>query len=470
LGKKVQKGLSFAANLLLLQGFAPGNERAPFIEDWYNTEFKMGGVPSRPLEEENAMFHPNKEDNNSQVSHTDLADQELERRKAQYGDGNTLDPQKALEYILHVGFYRAFQTPEVVEGDHVYLPDWDITITPVVSQLSEGGVVLDFYIDSPAWGKPLYECCAAPGSTTGQAMGLALASFQFCFMQGIARMQHQEEPKQLETLFAGKTHRWKAYPSDLVATGEKTEPVGPTLYWDALKDEIVKRLGNQKLCYVKIYAAKIGGEVIGECRVDDWKSEELSALVAGMASKWDVKGYASHKQFIFLRQEEETTLPSPYWGSEGHTALLEKVRQAVDLLRAADTNEKYDMISTRLAQQWGDRTLAQECHLFLPEICAEIALGEKVRLAEQVGLAREGKAPVLVYKTQLCDYYALHSAINHLFQSGVYGEETNQIFRQLVGLSATYSGLCQAQKKESTLENLRQGALLFPVSEDFEIR
>ena len=65
-----------------------------------------------------------KNDKNSQLQHEDPADQELARRMAQYGDGNTLDPRKALEHILHVGFYRGFQTPEVVEGDHVLLPAW----------------------------------------------------------------------------------------------------------------------------------------------------------------------------------------------------------------------------------------------------------------------------------------------------------------------------------------------------------
>ncbi|MDY4173553.1 MAG: hypothetical protein SOY17_12520 [Evtepia sp.] len=35
--KKDQKELSFATNLLLLQGFAPDNERVLFIEDWYDT-------------------------------------------------------------------------------------------------------------------------------------------------------------------------------------------------------------------------------------------------------------------------------------------------------------------------------------------------------------------------------------------------------------------------------------------------
>jgi len=34
LGKKDQKELSYAANLVRLPGFAPGNERVLFIEDW----------------------------------------------------------------------------------------------------------------------------------------------------------------------------------------------------------------------------------------------------------------------------------------------------------------------------------------------------------------------------------------------------------------------------------------------------
>lgn len=124
------------------------------------------------------------------------------------------------------------------------------------------------------------------------------------------------------------------------------------------------------------------------------------------------------------------------------------VHKAVDLFLQADTDEKYDDLPNQYAQRFGDRTLAQESHYFLPEICAEIAFGEQVRLSEQVGLLRQGGEPVHLYKNQLCDCYALRDAIDRLFQSGVYGKRTNDIFRQFVGM----------------------GALLFPVREDFEVR
>ena len=75
------------------------------------------------------------------------------------------------------------------------------------------------------------------------------------------------------------------------------------------KEEIAKRLGNQRLCYVKIYGAKSPGQVTAECRIGNVKSEELSGRMAKLVEQWDVKQFASLKQFFFIRQEAYDSLP-----------------------------------------------------------------------------------------------------------------------------------------------------------------
>ncbi|MCI8422850.1 MAG: hypothetical protein HFF50_04850 [Lawsonibacter sp.] len=414
--------------------------------------------------------------NKAEKEAEERARRELNERIRQYGDGNTRDPQKAMEFLLHVGLHGVLGTEEIVEGDHLVLPEWNATLTPAISQLEERGVVLDFYLNAPQWGKELYECCAGMGTSTGQAMGMAIGSLAFTFLPGIARMERREHGRPLTSTFAGREHQWQAYISDVAVMGKLLQPrqVQVDTYWELLKEDIVKRLGNQQLCYVKIYGAKVGDEVTGECRIDDIKSEELSAKVAQLVKDWKVEDFASQKQFFFLRQEEATTLPNPYAGREGQAALKAKVIQAVRLFHEAHSREDFDAhaLETRLAQELGDATLAAECLRFLPEICAENAYQEQTGFAESVQLVPMGRIGQdnTVYKNQLADFYPMWKALFEAFQEGAFGDETNDIYRELIGYSAICHCLEKARQEGSSLEGGTLSALLIPINLDFVIR
>lgn len=414
--------------------------------------------------------------NKAEEEAEERARRELNERIRQYGDGNTRDPKKAMEFLLHVGLHGVLGTEEIVEGDHLLLPEWNATLTPAISQLEERGVVLDFYLNAPQWGKELYECCAGMGTSTGQAMGMAIGSLAFTFLPGIARMERREHGQPLTSTFAGRKHQWQAYISDVAVIGKLLQPrqVQVNTYWEVLKEDIIKRLGNQQLCYVKIYGAKVGDEVTGECRIDDIKSEELSARVAQLVKDWKVEGFASQKQFFFLRQEEATTLPNPYAGREGQAALKAKVIQAVRLFHEAHSRKDFDdqVLETRLVRELGDATLAAECLRFLPEICAENAYQEQTGFAESLQLVpmeRIGQDNT-VYKNQLADFYPMWKALFEAFHEGVFGDETNDIYRELIGYSAICHCLEQARQEGSSLEGGTLSALLIPINSDFVIR
>lgn len=400
--------------------------------------------------------------------------EELDELTRRYGDGNTLDPDKAREYLLHVGLRGLCGTPETVEGDHLLLPEWNAVLTPSVDQLTQQGAVLSFRLYAPQWGKELYECCAGMGSDTKTALGISTGSFAFSFMQGLARMEGREECRPLASSFAGREHRWRVYLSDIVGMGKLLRPkrTDPAVYWEALKDDIVKRLGNQKLCYVKIYGAKVGDDVTGECRIDDIKSDELSAKVAQLVERWEVEGFASQKQFFFIRQEESTLLPSPYDGPEGQAALKDKVVRAARMFHESQSQERFDTLPQRLAEALGDPTLAEECLTFLPEICAENAYQDEVAFAESLQLLPSGESALaqIVYKNQLADFYPMWKALFDAFDEGAFGEETNDVYRELISYSATFSSIAKAKEKNPSLKGGRLAALLCQVSGEFEIR
>lgn len=446
--------------------------------EWY---FRTGGVLCRLLRKEEAQARfqegfallppdsearPDWERRCTQV--LAFCQQELDRKAAWERYGDSLDPEKALDFYLNGLLHGGLQDEDRVEGNAILLPRQGVRILPQVEQISQRGAVVNLWLEAPQWGKRLFECSVGMGSSPTQALDLSARSFIFSFLEGVMRMEDRVEPRELETLFDGKTHRWELYPSNIVGLGSAPQPEGQ-VWWDLLGEDIQRRLGNQRVCYVKIYGAKVDGQVTGECRIDDIKSEELSAKVAQAVERWPAGQFASQKQFFFIRQQAETILPYPYEGAEGERRLRSALGEAVRMFLACRTEEDYDQYSQRLGERIGDETLADECLTFLPELCAANAFPQ-LQAAETVEICREGRPPETVYKNQLADYYPLWTLLLQLFQEEELGADPDAIYREYVGYSSTYNVVRQMEQQGSRLEDCRLASLLCQMGSGFQLR
>lgn len=381
-----------------------------------------------------------------------------------------LDPMKLILETLD----ECTEARTEIKQNTVRFTDWNITVSPTPQEIGLNNAIIDFHVTCTDWDDVLFECCAAVGKDTRTAIGMACSSFLFAFIQGIHQMMTESDGIPLESSFAGKTHRWKAYVSDTVGLGEGGNDLGTINFWDLLKDHIVKRLGNQKMCYVKIYAAKgiskDGTEQItGECRIDDVPSAELSRLVEQVAAKWNVKQFSSQKQFFFIRQDKDTLLPNEYSGVLGRNEMRKKVRTAVDMIQECHSDKEYNTLLQRMKETLKDATFAEECFCFLAEICGERAFNEHIKQIPETLLISVGDAePIECYKNQLADYYPLGDALFYLFDMGVYGDDTNDIYRRFIGASSIYGAISKVEDKDITKAKFT--ALYFNPSNDFEIR
>ncbi|HIT04325.1 MAG TPA: hypothetical protein IAC22_07420 [Candidatus Caccocola faecipullorum] len=349
-----------------------------------------------------------------------------------------LDAEKAREFIIRDCLHGFLGMKDVIKDGCLYCPDSKLTVRPEIESLMEQGAVVDFHIEAPQWGTEIFECCASPGENTRHALGMTLSSFMLSLMPAIVRMERGEYDETFETSFAGQNHRWRATLSDVVGMGNTPHENMPKFYWDKVKEGVMKRLGNQKLCYVKIYCANVDGDVTGECRVNDIKSKELSDVIAEIGAQWKPEGFASQKMFILIRQDEETVAPYPYWGSDGRAELLTKIKLAVNLFNGCKTQEEYEKLPEALKTQLGDPTLAEECYLFLPEICAENEF-DTLDFDEQI-------APG-VYKAQLADYWTMHNLLFELFAEGAFGDAASEIYWDYITFSSIYGVVCKMMEK-----------------------
>ena len=239
--------------------------------------------------------------------------------------------------------------------------------------------------------------------------------------------------------------------------------------WNKLKKFILKRLGNQKVCCVRVYLDRIKGDITGECRIDNELSVELSLMLVNEVAKWKAKEFASHKAYFFIRQEDETLNPYPYIGPEGKAALRKKIKTAVDMFYDADTEEKYNDMIPEMKKALNDDTLAAECLSFIPEICAERAFRD-VRFSEMIEIAQGEKSGRSFYKSQVTDYRKIKWLLFELFNEGVFGSVTNEIFNRYIDRSAVKNALMQIREKGMDLKSVKMEPLEFKMEEDFEIR
>lgn len=342
---------------------------------------------------------------------------------------------------------NCFDIESNIQDGMVILPKWNISIYPRIDEMSEKIVTSHYYISSTEWDEPLFECSTGIGNTQKDALGMSQGSFLFGITDAIMHMINDENSKELQTEFAGHEHSWKVYVGNIVGMGQTPADIDADCYWNALRDQIAKRIGNRKLCYVKIYGANDGnGNIIGECRINNIKSDELSGIVADMVRKWDNTQFGSQKQFFMIKQNEETYIEYPFTISE----IKDKTELAMKLFEKCETEEEYDKFpDTLLTITDGDSSLAWELYSFIPEICGSNAFN-KLKYPETVLMNFCGETHKY-YLTQLYSYYPIVDGVFRVLNRGILND-TNKTYREYISVSSVYSLICAAREKGRDLE------------------
>lgn len=354
-----------------------------------------------------------------------------------------------------------------LKDNTIFFPEWNLSLLARVVQMKPNMATEEFFLSCPDWDRDIYECSSALGSDQRTAIGMAQGSFMFGLMNTVKSMLNKDNPRILETEFVGQPHRWRVYLGDIIGMGETPQAQTQTdMYWKALKDLIAQRVGNQKMVYIKIFGSNSGnGQITGECRINDIKSEELSAVVAKIVEQWGTTKFGSHKQFFILEQEKETFSPLPISEKE----IIRKTALAMKLYEQCRTDEDYEQYQERLENLTGDTNLSQELYMFIPEICLQILLSDMV-FPEKLFFSQNGEK-ISCYNTQSSSYTAIRNGIIQAISGGTPFENTDALLKKFVAASATYSALSQALNDGAELKNLTGNlCTMYNVSDDYLLR
>ncbi len=357
--------------------------------------------------------------------------------------------------------------PTEMRDDTIFLPKQNISLLARVVQLESTMATEEFFLSCPDWDRMIYECSSAIGADQKSAVGMAQGSFMFGLFSTIMAMLNKDNPRTFETEFIGQKHRFRVYLGDIIGMGETPEKKTEVeMYWSVLKDLIVQRIGNQKIVYIKIFGSNAGnGQITGECRINNIKSAELSAVVAKIVEQWGTTQFGSQKQFFLLEQEDETLLTSPLFERE----VIQKTALAMKLYEQCKTKEDYEQYQSRLEEQVGNKNLAQDLYMFIPEICLQVLLS-KITFSEKLFFNRNGEK-LTCYNTQLSSYTAIWNGVVEAVSGGTTFKDIQTLLEKFVSASATYNALSKALDDGAKLENLSGNfCTIYNVSDDYILR
>ena len=216
-----------------------------------------------------------------------------------------LTAEEVKNRILDGGLADLIELKAERKGNSVYIPELKISITPNVHEVRENFVNIVFVLWSDEWEREMIEVSVGAGKDTESALGMALGMFAYSFMNGLKNVADNRPAGKVTSYFNGNEHKWTIYASNITGAG-KGKPDAVSEYWELIGSDIVRRLGNQKINYVKVYTSKNGSNVICECRINDVPAPALSKKLETVTENWNVDGFISEKQFFFIVQDDDT--------------------------------------------------------------------------------------------------------------------------------------------------------------------
>ena len=393
------------------------------------------------------------------------ANLEKESLAKAYGDGMDLDADKTLEHILNCHLHNNFEVKDEVREDHIFLPSWNISIYPEITELEKDSVVVTFNVECPDWDRDLVEVSAAKGKNPAAALNIACTSFMMSVMNTISLMAKKMNAVKLESEFDGSKHSWNVYRGNLLAGGEAQSINHFNLYWDALKGELSKRLGNQKMSYVKIYVSKTGDTVRGEVNINGIRVESLSRMVMNIAQSWKFDGYGVHRQCFVLMQDEATLQPFPF----DQETIEDMTRETVRLYAEVKDIESAKALPGKLLELCGgDAVMAKELQLYVPIAASELFY-KKLAYPETLTFDIVGRQAV-VFRSQMATFHTIQKHLYWALQHKVFGEQTQSIYHHLVSASPLFQFINKSEKEGNPVPDGMGVNLTITVDEGFQLR
>ncbi|MCM1315634.1 MAG: hypothetical protein K2K89_04005 [Ruminococcus sp.] len=264
-----------------------------------------------------------------------------------------------------------------------------------------------FIVRNDEFDEALIEPVDAQGKTEEDAVKMAVEMFYGAVWHPLDQAMNKRNGLHLSINYLRQHYDFDMYAQSVVRTS--TSNGQPVMLINYIKSEIPKYIGSKKYYWVRIYLSKYKDRKVVEVRVNGSVCAELSRFYQAYVDSWNCEeAFMMEKQYAIFVQREDDQAPEAY--KKEH--VVECAKQCIEMMENCNSRDEYMELVTKLEEITGDKNLASEIRIFIPEIFAKLTLG--YREGDSLFLI-EDEGTIEFKKTQLRSYFYLQQVVLEYF-------------------------------------------------------
>ncbi|MBR1430281.1 DUF6348 family protein [Ruminococcus sp.] len=376
-----------------------------------------------------------------------------QKEEAAAAAASAADPREGIKKMVLDGLNAKLNG--TLYDDCVIMPK-GFTIDVQIGRLEEtdGIKVLQtiFIVRHDDFDEPLIEPVDSQGTTDEEASNMAVEIFYGAVWHPIDQSCAKKNPQHLSINYLRQHYEFDMYCQSVVRIGVKDKE--STMLVNFIRNEIPKYIGSKKYYWLRIYLAKYKEKQIIEVRLNGSVLMELPQYFKEYVEK-EMNGedtFVSEKQYAIFVQTEDDQCPFK------KDLVMSAAKETIEAMTKITSREEYMEMSKKLEELTeGNKDLAAEIRVFIPEILAKLTLGyregDSLFLLEGEG---DEQQSIEFKKTQLRSYFYLQQAILEYLSTRPSQEDVSRIVTNSVAFRELKKALdaAKADGKELKPEDL----------------
>ncbi len=324
-----------------------------------------------------------------------------------------------------------------------------------------------FIIKHDDFDEPLLEPIDAQGDTMENAAKMAVDIFYGSVWHPLDQSMNKKNPVHVSVNYLQQHYDFDMYCQSVVRIGVE-ESKKPTMLINYIKAEIPKFLGSKKYYWVRIYLARLNDKKIIEVRVNGSVCVTLAEFFKPYVDSWEESDkFICEKQYAIFVQREDDQCPFT------KEDVVENAKWTIDRMTQITGPEDYKKLVSELEERVGNKNLAAEIRIFIPEILAKLTLG--YREGDSLFLMEDGSS-IEFRKTQLRSYFYLQQVVQEFMskrpgedkpeERKAFDEKVTRIFTN----SVAYREVVKAVKAGHKVEELYVPGTSYKIGEEGEYK
>lgn len=250
--------------------------------------------------------------------------------------------------------------------------------------------------------EPMIDPVDSQGKTEDDAVKMSVEIFFGGLWHPLNQSIQKKNPTHISVNYLMQHYDFDMYAQSVVRIGGKEK--NPTMLLNYIKAELPKYLGSKKYYWVRIYLAKFKEKKIIEIRINGTMCPGLSKFFKSYIDSWEeTEGFVSEKQYAVFVQREDDKCPFT------KQLVVDTARKTIPLMENCSSPEDYKtMIKEIEDMTGGDKALAAEIRIFIPEILARLTMGYQE--GDSLFLMEDG-SNIEFRKTQLRSYFYIQQVL-----------------------------------------------------------